>query len=337
MGGSLETGRPGKETAVLTMQTETKTQPTPPSRTPGLGERIEVGFEETIAWCSEHWSVLLTVFVVFLLGAGVAAAIYEYRRSELESASTELAAVERELRATAAPLDGAAPANPELVTAPRKQAIEALEKLEAEEDGSSIGVLAELRRADLEVELGELEAADATLSQLVGRRAVPPLFAATAHRLHGYVLEELNRPLEAAEAYLRAAKIADYPARADAYWQAGNAFERVGEWQQAIDAYDGAVTVSPEFAQTSRVGDRLIEVKALQARGAKAPVWADLLVPAGDEAASTPEAPDAESVSEPEASVDAGPAEAVGTTDAGSPESNGSGSSDPASEPSSGP
>jgi tetratricopeptide (TPR) repeat protein len=71
-------------------------------------------------------------------------------------------------------------------------------------------------------------------------------------RLQAYVLDELEEPLAAAEAYERAAEVRDYPARAPVLIAAGEAFERAGEDRRAIDAYQRALSVAP--GQPNRAG-----------------------------------------------------------------------------------
>ncbi len=244
------------------MQSDTSSQ----DRSQNIFERIEHGFEEVIAWCNDHWPVLVTVLAILLIVGGVSAGIYEWRKSERAAAFASLAEIERELAATL-PVDASGglgtsqPANPELAITPKQEAIESFQALSQEHVGDEVGFLASLRAAELQVELGEMEAAQESLAALADAPGVPASLVATAHRLRGYVLEELERPAEAAEAYLAAAGLSDYPARADAFWQAGNTFERIGEWAQAVEAYDASLSVSPEFAARNRVSDRLLQVR----------------------------------------------------------------------------
>lgn len=283
----------------MTMQTDAPSG----NRSEGALARIEHGFEEAMHWGSEHWAVLLSVLIVLLVGGGAVAGFYEWSRAQRAQAFTDLAAIERELAealpAGASEIGAPKPANPEIAEKAQLAALEAFGDLSRERSGTAPGFFAGVRAAEMEVDLGRFEDAEKRLAALLETPG-DPIARATALRLRGYTLEELERPLEAAQVYMEAGGIEAYPARGDAYWQAGTTYERLGELESAISAYDAAISVAPKFAEQNRIEDRL---RPLRARLEKAKS-----VPPASNAAGATEAAEEELEPAPEEPVEQGPA-----------------------------
>ncbi len=222
------------------------------ARRQGFDAVLEAGFE----WIRRKARSLGIALGLLLLVGTVSAIVYELdRRSEAEAADA-LAEVEGAFAGAMGARPGVAlipePANEAIARHAREAALAGLEQLIAEHANSDAARVAAIRAAEMEVDLGRLEAARTRLEALASGMDADDLRRAVTLRLEAYVLDELEEPLAAAEAYERAAEVRDYPARAPVLIAAGEAFERAGEDRRAIDAYQRALSVAP--GQPNRAG-----------------------------------------------------------------------------------
>ncbi len=241
-------------------------------RREGFDAVLETGFE----WIRRNARPLgIALGLLLLVGAG-SAIVYELgRRSEAEAADA-LAEVEDAFAGAMGGRPGVAlipePANEAIAQRAREAALVGFEELIADHASSEAARLAAIRAAEMEVDLGRLEAAGTRLEALASGMDADDLRRAVALRLQAYVLDELGESLAAGEAYERAAEVHDYPARAPVLIAAGEVFERAGEHRRAIDAYQQALSVAPD--QPNRAG-LLRRIAILEYRAGSAVVGSD--------------------------------------------------------------
>jgi tetratricopeptide (TPR) repeat protein len=241
------------------------------SRPAGLDGRIQ----DALEWIGEHRREFLIALGALVAVLVLAAIYWEMSRSWEVEASAELAAIEAAFVAEMGAEPGAAlvaePANPEQATRAREAAITRFEAFAQAQKGSDLAHHASLRAAELEVDLGRLDAADARLAALIEDLAGSDPRKAIALRLRGYALEELGRAEEAAALYEAGAALESYPPRALLWLAAARTRMRLGANQAALRAFDQAIAVEPELATDPTVLRERRSLEALIAQPAPAP------------------------------------------------------------------
>ncbi len=222
------------------------------ARATGLDATIQDG----LAWVAEHRKPLGIAAAVLLLLGVAAAGVYESRRSARAETAAELAAIEADL---AAGLGGsrqdalpAEPANADQARRAREAALSRMETFAAEHSGP-LGRDARLRAAQLEADLAQLDAADARLQALVGELPDSDPRKGQALRLRGWVLEELDRPQEAATLYEQGAQLESYPARALLWIAASQVHTRLGDPTAALRALDRAIALQTDLGRSPQI------------------------------------------------------------------------------------
>ena len=232
-------------------------------RASGFDATLEAGFN----WVLERLRWVLTLLgVVLVIGAGVA--ISHDRRSQGENdAQLALRQVEAGFAlAMGSPADEiwvAEPSNPEQAQRGREEALARFEAVSLEHPGTRAALLANLRAAEMEVELERWPDAETRLSELVSELEEPDLLRAVALRLLGYSQEQQGRFTEAGESYEQAARGGLYPAAGSVWLQAGASFARAGAIERAVGAYQKVLSTDPELAEQSGVVERLSELASL--------------------------------------------------------------------------
>jgi predicted negative regulator of RcsB-dependent stress response len=127
----------------------------------------------------------------------------------------------------------------------------------AKHAGSNLAAIATVKAAELEVDLGKLDTADARLAALAGTLGADDPKRAIALRLRGYTLDQRGQTLAAAETYADAAKVEAYPARGLLWIEAGDCFARAKAPDRAITAYREALAVAPELSEQEQVVQRI--------------------------------------------------------------------------------
>lgn len=238
------------------------------------------GFDATLesifSWAQENLREIGLGLLAFLVVAGIGAGIYEYReRSELAAIDRLAQIEERFAQAMGADLGAAVapePANTEQARKAREQALAELDALSSEAKESAAGRVAAVRAAEMEIDLGQVEAARARLAvALEGLGSNDPL-RAVALRLDGYALEKLGDPLAAAESYEQAAQVKAYAARGLLWVAAAESFLAANAPGRAIRAYQEAVASSPELAEQLRILDRITGLEGAVGAATSAPV-----------------------------------------------------------------
>ncbi len=233
------------------------------ARASGFDATLEAGFN----WVVERLRWVLTLLgVVLVVGVGVA--ISHDRRTQGENdAQRALNKVETGFSvAMGSPADEiwvAEPANPEQAQRGREEALARFEAVSLEHPGTRAARLADLRAAEMEVELKRWPDAETRLTELVSELAEYDLLRAVVLRLLGYSQEQQGRFAEAGESYEQAALPGRYPAAGSVWLQAGASFARAGAIERSVGAYQKVLSIDPELAEQSGVVERLSELAAL--------------------------------------------------------------------------
>ena len=243
----------------MTMRSRSDTE----ARASGFDATLEAGFN----WVLERlrW-VLMLLGVALVVGAGIA--ISHDRRTQGENdAQLALRQVEAGFSlAMGSPAEEiwvAEPANPEQAQRGREEALARFEAVSLEHPGTRAARLADLRAAEMEVELERWADAETRLSELVSELDEPDLLRAVALRLLGYSQEQQGRFTEAGDSYEQAALPGLYPAAGSVWLQAGASFARAGAIERSVGAYQKVLSTNPELAEQSGVLERLSELAAL--------------------------------------------------------------------------
>ena len=237
----------------------------------GETERAHEGFEATLGrifeWLEDNSKPVLGALAgVVLLGAAAALA-FEWSASQARTAQSQLAEVERSyfeaMGASPVAFYVTEPANQEQAQRARDAALAGYEQVAADHPGSVAEQLAQIRAAQVEIDLGGMDAAEQRLAQAADQMDEDGPLRATALRLRGYALEELERFADAAAVYESAAAIESYPGRESLYAAAGESWLRAGNLERALGAFRETLALAPAWAEREGLVDRVIGLEAL--------------------------------------------------------------------------
>jgi tetratricopeptide (TPR) repeat protein len=227
------------------------------TRLGGFEARLQDGF----AWANAHGREIIVAIAAFLLIGGVVAGVHEWRQGRQNDARTELARAEARYAVAMGASPGEQyvpePANADQARTARETAVKEFDGLAAKFAGSDVAALAAIRAAELEIDLGQSDAAAARLDALTAALDADDPRRAVALRLRGYLHEAKGDALAAGETYEQAAKIESYPPRGLAWIAAGDAFARAGQPERAIAAYRQALATAPEVAEQEGIVARM--------------------------------------------------------------------------------
>ena len=228
----------------------------------GFDARIESGFE----WLEANARSVMLVGGGLLLLGGLIAGIFEYSSRQEEAAQTALERVERAYFAgmgtPIAEIYLTEPANRDQAQRAREAALVGYQQVTLDYPGRVAASAAQLRAAEVEIELGRLAAASERLGALAAALDVDPL-RASALRLQGYAFEEQEKFAEAAAAYEAGAVITDYPGREALWLAASDNYLRTGEIERAIDALREVLAIAPAWAERQGLLERLAGLEAM--------------------------------------------------------------------------
>lgn len=227
------------------------------TRLEGFEARLQDGF----AWANAHGREIMIGVAAALLIGGLAAGVGEWRSRQSDEAQTQLAAIESRFTTAMGANPGEyfvpEPANAEQAAKAREAALVELDAFVAEHRGSDLAAIAGIKSAELEVDLGKLDAADARLAALIAPLGADDAKRAVALRLRAYTLDQRGQTLAAAEAYEGAARVQGYPARGLAWIEAGDCFARAKAPDRAIAAYREALATAPELSEQEQIVTRI--------------------------------------------------------------------------------
>jgi len=224
-------------------------------------EGFEARLQDAFAWANEHGREIMVGAALLLLVGAVVAGVYEVRRRAVEQEESDLARIEARFTAAMGANPGEyfvpEPANAEQATKAREAALAELDGFIAKYAGRPLAALAGIKAAEMEVDLGRLDAAAARLAKVVESLDANDPRRAIALRLRGYALDQKGETLAAAEAYEAGAKVEAYPPRALLWISAGDCFSRANAPDRAIAAYREALSASPELAEQEQIVQRI--------------------------------------------------------------------------------
>ncbi len=227
----------------------------------GVEATIQHGFD----WLQDNSKLVLIGIGGFLLVGASVAGIHEYRQQVEESAQAAFAAIETEFATAMGGSDQQPiipePANRDQATKAREAAVIAIDAFVAEHASADIADIARLRAVEHQIDLGQLEKADASLSGLLSGLDPGAPLRAMALRLRGYVLEERSEFAAAGEAYQEGAGVTTYPGHATLWIAAAESFVRGDDNERAIQAYQEVLGADPELAERSGVLTRLSDLQ----------------------------------------------------------------------------
>jgi len=227
------------------------------TRLEGFEGRLQDGF----AWVNAHGREIMVGAAALLLVGGIAAGVVEWRHRTSSAAVTELAAIEgrftKEMGANPNEYFIPEPANAEQAAKARDAAVAEYDAFAAAHSGSELAAIAGIRAAELEVDLGKLDAADARLAKLADSLGADDPKRAIALRLRAYTLDQRGQSAAAGEVYADAAKVQSYPARGLIWIEAGDCFARANAPDRAIAAYREALASAPEVSEQLQVVQRI--------------------------------------------------------------------------------
>lgn len=236
----------------------------------GFQASLERGFE----WVNANARIVLVALGAFVVLGGLAAGIFEYTRVRGTGALDALATVERAFAQRMGASGGVVlipePANAEQAAKAREEALAGFAEVARLHAGSVAAQVAEIRAAELEIDLGRLDAARDRLRALGAGLAQDDPRRGVALRLLGYVLEEQGLPQEAGEAYAEAGRVTTYRARAAVFAEAGESFARAGQLERAIEALGQVIAIDSDYAAQIGIPERRQELEALAGVGAPA-------------------------------------------------------------------
>ena len=198
---------------------------------------------------------------VALLIGGLVSGVAEWRSRQNDAAQTELAAIESRFTTAMGANPGEyfvpEPANADQAAKAREAALVEIDAFVTAHSGSDLAAIAVIKAAELEVDLGKLDAADTRLAALAGSLGPENPKRAIALRLRGYTLDQRGQTLAAAETYADAAKVQTYPARGVLWIEAGDCFARAKAPNRAVAAYREALATAPELSEQLHVVQRI--------------------------------------------------------------------------------
>jgi len=232
------------------------------SRLAGFEARLQDGFD----WANAHGREIVIAIAAFLLVGGAAAGIWEWRTRDAAEGEAELARIEARFTQGMGSATGelfiAEPANAEQAKKARETALAELDAFIAAQGSSDAAKVAGLRAAEIQLDLGPLDAASKRVEALTAMFDPEDARLAVALRLQGYILEQMGNPLGAAEVYEAGAHIVAYPPRALLWIAAGDCLARANAPARAINAYRQALSSSPEVAEQEGI---ILRIGILQA------------------------------------------------------------------------
>ena len=229
----------------------------------GFEARLERGFE----WLEANARTLIIIGVGLLALGGVVAGSFEWSVRQELAAQTALELAERAyyqgMGTPIAELFVTEPANQDRALRAREAALVGYQNVAVDYPGSVAANAAQLRAAEVEIELERLEAASGRLGTLAALLADDDPLRASALRLQGYAFEEQEKFAEAATAYEAAAAVTSYPAREALWLAASENHLRVGELERAIAALRQILAIAPAWAESQGLLERLEGLEGL--------------------------------------------------------------------------
>jgi hypothetical protein len=237
---------------------------TPHPQHPHQLTQIDSYVDRLSDWVATHPVATLSLAGAILLGAAGVGAYSHWRASVENEASAALAAVRAEYLVAMGTSPDAIEvpelANPETGEAVRGDFLERFRKVAEETAGTSSQALALIEVGNLQEAGGD--AAGAIETWRGAAAALPgdsPLRGLVLQRI-AHALEDQGQLREAAETYLEAAELRQYPLRYRAMAEAARTFAGAGDSAKAIELFERVQSEAPELSLPPHVASRLREL-----------------------------------------------------------------------------
>jgi tetratricopeptide (TPR) repeat protein len=204
---------------------------------------IESVFDRLARWATENPLLLLAGTAAILLGSAALGGYSAWRSRHEGKASAEIAVIHgeylRTMGAKPGQLEIPEPANAEAAAKTRREyatrLLEAADRLA----GTRAAVSARLEAGTLEAELGDRDAAIATWRAAADAAPRHSALEALVRTRLAAGLETSGDVAGAAEAYLAAGQVKDYPGRVLALGDAARCFAEAGQNDRALEVFGG--------------------------------------------------------------------------------------------------
>ena len=230
---------------------------------------IESVFDRSAHWATQNPRLVLGVLGVVLATAAAIGGTQAWRTRLEGEASAEVASIQADYRRAMGAQPGQGeipePANAEAAAATRGEYATRLFEAADRLAGTRAGLSARLQAGTLQAEVGEAEAALATWRQAAEDAPSGSALAALAQTRLAAGLEAAGDPAAAAEAYLGAGQIEEFPGRVPALGDAARCFAQAGQSERALEVFAGLseeeVATLPVYV-TARLTELRIRARA---------------------------------------------------------------------------
>lgn len=219
-------------------------------------------------WVADHPAIVLTVAGAILLGAAAVGGYANWRASTEDEASAALAVVRAEYLEAMGAAPGAVEvpelANPETAAAVRSEFLERFREVAEETAGTSTAALAWVEVGSLHEADGDAAAAIETWrSALAKLPRSSPLRGLVLQRI-AHVQEDQGQLHEAAETYLEAAELPQFPLRYRTMADAARTFAAAGDAGRAVELYQRLQSEAPDLSLPPYLAARLRELTVMR-------------------------------------------------------------------------
>ena len=204
---------------------------------------IESIFDRAAHWTAHNPVLVLSATAAILLTAAALGGYLTWRSHQEADASAEVAAISADylgaMGAKPGQLDIPEPANAEAAAETRREYAKRLTEAADRLAGTRAAVTARLQAGQLHAELGEQDAALAAWRAAADAAPRGSALESLARVRLGAGLEAAGDPAGAAEAYLAAGGVADFPGRVLALGDAARCFADAGQNERALEVFGG--------------------------------------------------------------------------------------------------
>jgi tetratricopeptide (TPR) repeat protein len=226
---------------------------------------IDSIFERLAHWVATHPVPVVAALALLLLSAAGVGGYRTFQASREAGASAEVAAIQAEYReamgARPGDLEIPEPANAEAAAATRREYATRFAEAAGRRAGTHAAVSARLEAGTLLAELGDREGALAAWHAAAAAAPEGSALAALAQTRLAADLEAAGDARAAAEAYLAAGQVAEFPARVIALGDAARCFADAGDTARALEIF-GALSEEDVAELPPYVASRLAELRA---------------------------------------------------------------------------
>lgn len=204
---------------------------------------IESIFDRTASWVAHNPVPVLAGTAAVLLSAAAFGGYQTWRSHQEADASAEVAAISADylgaMGAKPGQLEIPEPANAEAAAETRREYATRLSQAAEQLAGTRAGVTARLQAGQLYAELGEQETALAAFRTAADAAPRGSALESLARVRLAAGLESAGDAAGAAEAYLAAGRVADFPGRVLALGDAARCFADAGQNERALEVFGG--------------------------------------------------------------------------------------------------